>query len=212
MGYRTKMAYGPRNYKQVDGTQVSLDRVGAQNDEIVSQLHGKLHETSCRKLLYGACSQADTTTSVALTTTYTGFCLSNPAGNTMNLALRQVGISLCVAPVAVSSIGLGGGYAAAGVVTHSTPLTTYPLNLGSADAATGLADDECTLPAGAGAGLLRVIMPMIGGFTAGALFAHGPAVVDMEGSIIIPPGGFVFIYTLTATHGFFGMTWEEFPI
>lgn len=207
----TRMAQSDRNLRMPDGTQIGIKRVGQQNDEIISQLHGNLYEQSFRNLLYGAASQAATTTTIALATTYTGLCLSNPAGNNMNLALRQVGIALSVAPAGAGLIGLGGGYSAAGIATHTTPLVTYPLNLGNANAATGLADGAATLVAGAGAGLLRVIMPCLSAFTNGALFGTTPQVIDMHGSVIIPPGGFVFIYTLTVVVGFFGFTWEEIP-
>ena len=192
-----------------DGVAVATDRIGAQGDLMVSQLHGKLHEAAKRGVLFGAASQAATTTTIALATTYTGLCLSNPAGNNKDLALRQVGVSLSVAPAAQAAIGLGGGYSAAGIATHTTPLATYPMDLGGNIQPTGLADAACTLVAGAGKGLLRVIMPTLGGFTAAALPSHG-GVVDFEGSIILRPGAFVFIYTLTVVIGFFGITWEEY--
>ena len=212
MSENVRMAGAPSGLKYPDGIPTIVERIGAQGEMLVTNLHGKLYEQADRDMLFGASSQADTTTTIGLATTYTGLCLSNPAGNTKKFALRQVGVSLCVAPAAVSSIGLGGGYAAAGIATHTTPLIPYPTKLsGAAVASTALADGACTLAAGAGAGLLRVIMPTIGGFTAAALFPHF-GVIDMEGAIVIHPGGFVFIYTLTVVHGFFGFTWEELPL
>ncbi len=189
-----------------DGIVTSLKRVGNQNDRIVSQLHGKMYEQALRLNMFFAASQAATTTTIALATTYTGLCLSNPAGNTKNLVPRQIGVAISVAPAALSIIGVGGGYAAAGVATHTTPLTTYSCMLGNGQAAVGLADAAATL-----VGTPLVIMPNLGADDEVAIFGHGPAVVDLEGAIIIPPGAYVFIYTLTVVVGFFGITWEEVP-
>ncbi len=193
--------------KTPDGTVSNIERIGNQNDRIVSQLHGKMYEQCLRLNLFGAASQAATTTTIALATTYTGLCLSNPAGNTKNLVPRQVMAALSVAPAGIAPMAVGGGYAAAGVVTHTTPLTTYCMKLGNGQAATGLADAAATL-----VGTPRVIMPFLGGFTAAALFATTPAIMDLEGSIIIPPGAYVFVYTLTVAVGLFGITWEEVPV
>ena len=57
-----------------------------------------------------------------------------------------------------------------------------------------------------------VTMALLSGFTAGALPSTSPALIDVEGSITILPGGWVAIYTLTATIGFFSFTWIETPI
>jgi len=200
------MSGSPSGLKHPDGVATLLARIGPQGDRMVSQLHGKLYEQAQRQQLFFAASQAATTTTIALATTYTGLCLSNPAGNTKKLAVRQVGIALSVAPAGIAAIGLGGGYAAAGVVTHTTALTTYCTDIGNGAAATGLADGAATL-----VGTPLVIMPIIGGFTAGALYSHG-GVVDMEGAIVLNPGAYCFIYTLTVVVGFFGITWEEMPV
>lgn len=202
------MAGAPSGLKNPDGVRVGIERIGSQSDRMVSQLHGKLYEQAARDMLFGACSQAITTTSVGLATTYLGLCLSNPAGNLKKFALRQLGISLSDEPAASSGIGLGGGYSAAGIATHTTPLVVYPMNLGGSTAGTAKADAAATLVAGAGSGLLRVIMPSLGGFTDGALMAHG-GVIDLEGAIVLIPGSFVFVYTETVVKGFFGFTWEE---
>lgn len=189
------------------GIRQNVVRVGNQNDALVSQLHGSMYEQALRGNMFYAASQAATTTTVALATTYTGLCLSNPAGNSKNLIPRQVSAALSVAPAGIAPMGIGGGYAVAGVVTHTTPLTRYSTVLGSGTSSTGLADGAATL-----VGTPTVIMPFLGGFTAAALFATSPAILDLNGSIVIPPGGYVFIYTLTVAVGLFGITWEEVPI
>jgi hypothetical protein len=202
-----KLAGAATGLKTPDGIVSNIERIGNQNDRIVSQLHGKMYEQSLRLNMFFASNQAAVSTSVALATTQLGFCLSNPAGNTKNIVPRQVCVANETAPVAPAVVGLGGGYAAAGVVTHTTPATTYSCVLGNGQAATGLVDEAATI-----VGTPLVILPFLGAFTAGAFSSVSPVIVDLEGSIIIPPGGYVFIYTLTALELISAMTWEEIPV
>lgn len=193
--------------KTPDGIEPSIERVGNQNDLIVSQLHGKMYEQSLRLNMFFGANQAEVTTTVGLATTYTGLCLSNPAGNTKNLIPRQLGITITTAPAAPSVLAVGGGYVLAGVVTHTTPLVAYSTMLGNGQAATAKIDAAATL-----VGTPLVILPMGSGFTAAALYATTPIIADLEGSIIIPPGGYVFVFTDTVIVGYLGITWEEVPV
>jgi len=201
----SRIAGSVTTLKQPDGVETQIERIGQQLDQIGSKLHGDLWEVASRGQLFHACSQAATTTTIALATTYTGLCLSNPAASGVTLEIRAVGIGLSVAPAGIATCTLGGGYTAAGVVTHTTPLVTYNCLLGNAAAALAKADGACTLPAGP-----RDIMPLIGGFTAGALYAHG-GIHFIQGALAVPPGGYVFIETLTVVIGFFGIWWSEWP-
>ncbi len=208
------MAGAPSGLKNPDGVRVGIERIGAQGDRMISQLHGKMYEQADRGMLFHGGNQAAVTTTIALATTYTGLCLSNPAGNLKKFALRQVGISLAIQPAAATAFALGGGYAAAGITAHGSALIAYPMNLGGSIASTAKIDDGCTLLAGAGAGLLRVIMPLGHGMEAAAgTFFGGVSVTDIEGAIVLIPGAFVFVYTLTVQTGaFFAFSWEEMPL
>lgn len=200
----TRTPHGDATTKLPDGIPTTTVRVGQQLEAIQSKLHGDLWELSNRGDLFFAASQAATTTSVALHTTHTGFCLSNPAASGVNLELHRVGIALSVGPVALTHLGLAGGYAAAGVVTHTTALTVYNTKLGvSAAAANGLADGAATL-----VGTPVHIMPLISSPIAAAA-ELAPVFFDIAGAICVPPGGYVFIQGLTASIGFFAMWWSE---
>ena len=190
-----------------DGIVTSLKRVGNQNDRIVSQLHGKMYEQTLRLNTFFAANQGAKAISVALTTTYTGLCLSNPAGNTKNLVPRFVSIGVSVHQVALAAMGILGGYAVGGVVTHTSALTTYSCMLGNGQAAVGLADDEATI-----VGTPLVIMPFVSTdiVTTGTP-GKGTSVMDLDGAIIVPPGAYIAVYALTAVTGLFGITWEEVP-
>jgi hypothetical protein len=175
---------------------------------VVAQGHGKYFTQALTQDTYFAASQAATTWSVALNTTHTGFVLSNPIGSLVNLVPLQVGFALTVAPVAISHVGLFGGWYAGGISTHTTPLTVYSSYIkGNGGASAAKADAAATLT-----GTPVWIMPFLGGFTAGALFGTTPSVIDIGGSIVIPPGGYVGIASLTAVIGFAGMIWEEIDI
>lgn len=179
------------------------DVTGAQS---VADAHGRYAEATRRQKVYGAASQAATTWSVALNTTHTGFVVYNPVASGVNLEILQASFALSVAPVAIAHVGLFSGFLAAGIATHTTALTPFNTYVGGA-VGYGRADAAATL-----VGTPIWMMPMMSGFTAGALFATTPAIVDVGGSIVVPPGGYCGIGALTAVIGFAGMFWEEVPI
>ena len=187
-----------------DGGNAAL-RMGKGAELIVAQCHGKYTEACCRGMIYGFSSQAATATSIALATAYTGLCLINPAGSPVNIALLQVGALLTTAQVAVSSIGLIGNYSGT-AVTNTTPGTAYSAFLGRS-AGYGKISVSATLPA------TPIWLQQYGGsFTAGALGSHTPHIIEVDGSIVLPPSSYVAIGSLTALSGFFSMMWEEVQI
>ena len=186
-----------------DGGNAAL-RLGRQGELIVAQSHGKYSEASFRGSLYGCSNQAATATSIALATAYTGLCLINPAGSPVCLALLQVGVVITTAQVAVSSVGLIGNYSGT-AVTNTTPGVPYSCYLGRS-AGYGKTSVSATLPA------TPVWLAQYGGsFTAGALGSHTPHIIEVDGSILLPPSSYVAIGSLTALSGFFSMIWEEIP-
>ena len=198
--------YGAAGLQLDEGIPTGITRIGQQLDQITGQLHGRLWELSYRGQLYFACSQAATTTTIALDTTYTGLCLSNPAASGKVLEVHRVGVALSVAPVAEATISLAGGYAAAGVTTHTTPLTVYSTKLGtSAAAAVAKADGAATI-----VGTPLDIMPLMGAGAAGEEIPM-PGYFNIDGAVCIPAGGYVFIESLTVVVGFFGIWWSEWP-
>jgi hypothetical protein len=151
-----------------------------------------------------ACNQSPVTTSVGLATTYTGLCISNPAGSTVNLIIDNISGGFVVNSTAITMIGLITGFAAAGITAHTTPLTVYnKLTGASATAFQGLADSACTL---VGTPVWSEWLGVVASTTTVAFNK------DMDGALIIPPGGYLAIGTTAAsgTNGFFGkITWFE---
>ena len=151
--------------------------------------------------------------SVALATTYTGLCLSNPAANTVNLSIKKVGGVVTNAVSGQLGLGLITGWAAAGITVHTTPLNTSIINsyLGAGasgtvsvagPAPTANLDSACTL----------VGTPVWTDWLAANGVANSDLsfYVDLDESILIPPGGYVAIGATAAQGGVFGsFIWEE---
>lgn len=185
-----------------NGSQAPV-RLGASGEVVVQNLHGRYYEQVVRGNVYGASNQAAQAVSVALATTYTGLCLSNPLGSGKNLVLLSAGYALSVAPVAIASIHLIGSSSASTNVTHTTPVTPVSMLLGNTNTPAAKVDREATIPTPI------YLMSLMGGFTAGALPASPNALFDIAGQIVITPGGFVAIGALTAVTGFGSFVWEE---
>jgi hypothetical protein len=187
------------------GTQVAL-RSGQLGDQIMSELHGRYYEGAYRQNRFIVANQAAQAVSIALATTYTGLVLSNPLGSAVNLVLEKVGLTLSAAPAAIAPLGLLLGYNGSADIAHTTPSTTLRNSFMGGAAPVGKVDTAATL-----SGTLTVGPMLMSGFTAAALPSASPALIDMEGSIILPPGGYVGIYALTAVTGLFSLQWEEVP-
>lgn len=211
------MATGPKLYGQnplgkiyaalAAGGLLPVLQGGAQ-DLFVGQRVSPLYEATYLGEEFVGANSAAVTTSAALATTYVGLCLSNPAGNTKNLVLQRVTGLLEVAPAALTAIGLIVGWSAAGVVTHTTALT--PLNALLHDVAaptTAKLDSACTIVGTpAWAKWLKVTPSATGVVDFDS---------DIQGGLIIPPGGYVAIGTSIAgpAAGFLGsMLWAERPV
>lgn len=202
------MPQGPSNTliaQKIGGTAYAPASVGKQNDMLDSRLHGDKYSQAYLGNLFFAANSAAVQISTALATTYVGICLSNPAASTKNLVVRNVSGALVAAPAAVNTFGLIVGYAAAGVVTHTTPLTVRNSVIGSsAAAAQGKVDSACTIvgtPAwGRWFGSSKVSAELNN-------FAE-----DIQGGLVIPPGGYVAVGSLLVTPAtsFVGsIEWEE---
>jgi hypothetical protein len=200
----TSFKVGPQ--KNADGT-VQIGRMGRTGEQVVSDAHGRYLEAVRQGRVYTAHNVAAQALSVALATTYTGLCLSNPAGNAKWLSLLAVQFAVSVAEVAVASQHLIAGYSSAGIVTHTTPLAAPgPQNA----IINGGYDGSAKVDSAA-----TIVNPyyhtaLRSGFTAGALGGPGMmALVDFAGLVLIPPGGWVAIGALTALTGLGSMIWEE---
>lgn len=177
----------------------------AKTGEIVlADNHARYYEATSRGRRFLAANQAAQAVSVALATTYTGLCLTNPANSGFNLVVDKIAFALSVAPAAIASIGIIGA-ASTTAVTHTTPLTVRNC-LMSGGAGVGLVDSASTIPTP------FWLQQHRSGFTAAALPSEGPVLIDMDGSIVVSPGSFIAIGALTAVTGLGSICWEEVAI
>ncbi len=181
--------------------------VDAQMAQFMAQRHGRFAAAALAGVIAMGANASAVTTSVALATTYVGLCLSNPKNSTKNLLLQRVGVSLPVAAAGGQSVGLIGGYDASTDVTHTTPATVRNAQVGLSNAAfVGKLDAAATLT-----GTPFWLRWLTG---APAVAGVNTQLFDIDGEIVIPPGGYVAIGTLIASgaSGFLGsMSWEEVP-
>ncbi len=191
---------GPQAGSDNQTTTVALDR------EARLTFGGKYADASRRGNLFMAASTAAVTTTVALATTYTGLAISNPAGSGKVLSIRGFRFALSVAPVAIASLHLIGGYSAAGVVTHTTPLASPGIQnclIGAVETSVANADAAATVVSPA------YLIPYLAGFTAGALPGNDGGWMDLDGMFTLRPGAWIAVGSLTVVIGFAGFVWEE---
>jgi len=192
-----------------DGSQlapVRQDRAGAL---VVSEAHGRYYETAFRKALFRSSNLAGVTTTSGFATTYTGFCLTNPVGSSVNLVVNKVTYASVVVQTAALLVGIMSGVSAT-AVTQTTPLVVGGAFAGTAGGV-GLAASAVTLPVAPTSILLLNVI----GTAAITTVPDIGQVVDLEGSLIVPPGGFAAFYTSAASAASslaFGMQWEEVSI
>lgn len=195
-----------------DGVQVAL-RAGKLGDQIVSELHGRYYESAYRRAQFIAANQTGVATTVGLATTYTGLCLSNPVGSSVNLVIGKVGIAFPVAVAAGLVYGLMVGYNAGTNVTHTAASTTLRNSfVGVGAAPVGLVDTSATLPT---APTVSHIFGAVGTAAITVPMTLPTCFYDLEGSIILPPGAYAAVFTSAASGalGFLGsIGWEEVAV
>ncbi len=179
-------------------SQLTLDNVGSMP---VAMTHAFRYGIGYSKRGFAVSTQAPVQTSAGIAPTYTGLCLSNPAGSTVNLSVYGMSAVFPVAPTGQTQVALMVGYAAGGITAHTTPLQPISSFLGSGVVPQGLADAACTL----------VGTPVFSRWL-GTIAVAGAIIPDLQGGLIIPPGGYVAISTsiASAAAGFLGsFEWEE---
>lgn len=174
--------------------------------QVVSEFMGRYGEGAYRRQTFVICNQGGVTHSAALTTSFIGICVGNPAGSTVNLHILSFGWSLLVANVATAAIGIMTG---AGTITSAlTPRNRYV----GGGAGQGLATGGMTLP---GTPVLEQVVGQVGTVAITSWGPVGMTWVDIGGSLILPPNTFAASYMTTASgaSGFIGgFMWQEIPV
>lgn len=155
--------------------------------------------------VFVASTQAGVATSTGLSTTQTGFTLTNPALSGYNLVILQVRVAFTTAPAAIATLVLTANVnPIAAAVIHTTPLVVRNAKLGAGAASIALADSAVTLPAA------PVVVRGLGGPVATGGVSQPQVVDDVDGALVLTPGTALSINSLTtAVSGVFSMTWAE---
>ena len=188
--------------KMSDGAQ-PIVRQGGMGDLMVSELHGRYYEQSLRGRTFAVANQAAVSTTAALATTWTGLAISNPAGSGVNMALNLFTVAQTAAGVAGAVGIMTGSGAAAGSLTPRNRLVG-----GRPSQATASAGATIATP------VLEHVFGNLGSLATTGYGLTPGLVVDLGGSLILPPGYFVASYTTAATTTalIFGFQWEEIPV
>ena len=194
--------------QRAGSTALTPSQLDVEGNTQSVQAHGNSYNAAFNKRLFFGANQAGVTTSAALATTYTGLCLSNPAASIANLSVRRVSGALIVAPAALTAYGLIVGWSAAGIITHTTPLTSLqPEFIGNTTVPQALVDAACTLVGTPAWNAFFAITPS----TTGVVGFN----MDINGEIVIPPGGYMAIGSTIAgsSSGLLAsISWEEIPL
>jgi hypothetical protein len=188
-------------------------RMGNMGEQIVSELHGRYYEACLRRSVFSGGNAAGVVTSVGVTATYTGLCLTNPIGSGYNVVLLKAGYAFSVVqPTAALVIGLMTTYSASTAITQSVVVTPATCFVGVGPTPVGLLASSVVAP---NAFTVRMILGSLGTAALTVPVTQPLTVIDMEGSIMLPPGGAVAFFTnvISGAAGFWGsFMWEEVPV
>lgn len=197
------------------GTPANI-RLGQLGDTIMSQLHSDYYEGSYRKTRFGGAQQAviATPTIAGVAVSITGaLVLFNPPGNSFNVSVEKFGIGFVLAPAAPLVFGLATGFsttALSGTLTSVTPKSKF-IGSGVNPTAGLVVSAAVTLPVAA------TVDQVLGQLDTGAVttVTSSAQLFDIEGAIVLPPGGFCHVWTsavLLASAHIASFQWEEIPI
>jgi len=165
-------------------------RTGNMGEDIVSELHGRYYEATYRRSMFtaGVSTLIATATTASPTTTITGAqVLYNPIGNTVNVVLNKVALGFALANLA-GVVGIATGYNGSTAISGTlTTVTATPKS--------------------------RFVGPGAALATTG--FAMQQMTYDLEGGIILPPGGYATIWSnfiIPASSLLSTFQWEEVPV
>jgi len=194
---------GPR---KLDDGSTGEARAGQSSEAIIGQAHGKYYEAASRHRLFVAANQAAVTWTVALTTNYEGLIVANPRMSSVNLSVVRASFVVTTDPAAPATVGLFVGYDADAECALAAAIPIYNTYLLGPHGQANADDDADPL-------VLPIwVEAYMSGFTAADIHGTSPTVIDVDGAIIIPPGGYVAIGCLTAVVGMGSIMWEEVPL
>jgi len=183
------------------GLPVLVDSSGKM---IVAAGGGKLAEAAIAGRLFMAANQASVTTCTTLHNTFTGLAIVNPSTSGKLYIMQEFSYALKDSPSGDTNLSLAVGPAHSGFAADITVRCArwgYKTSVAIADAAATIT--------GASGVIVKNIATLGTNLTTDLLTPDG--VVNLGGSIVIPPGYACYTDTTLASGNvaFFGFVWEE---
>jgi hypothetical protein len=212
------------------GPSAGLLRIGGTGEQIVSDAHGRFYEAAVRGTLFSTGMTVTSISNVTFTTATVDATATpivgvwNPLGSGKNLVILQARIQ--IVNTALQTTGQGGfvwltGTGESAISTGLTPLNRLTLTA-SGSIAKGFANTALT---GKSASLsIREASGLAGGpmnntsflqTAVGALSPNVVAIENIDGAIIVPPGGVLSLQCTTtpiAISAASSLLWEEVPV
>jgi len=191
--------YGAQQLSTGGTGPLRLDSDGAL---VTRNVCGKYREAAIAGRLFSVANQATVSTTAALATTWTGLGVCNPAGSGKNLIIHEVGWAVVAQVAAEMALGLmisdDTGFASA--------LTSRPAMYG-AGSSVAYCDDGATIATP----ILYRIVASLGDGDPNVGSTVPPTIIDLGGSIVLPPDRSIMTYTGGATTSdlIFHFMWEE---
>ena len=191
-------------------------RSGQLGDAIVSELHGRYYETT-----YRGNSFLLSVSTAAAVTAFTGaaggtpmLALFNPLGSGRNAVLNKIAVANVVAASAAGTAMFALYFGNTAAITQATTVTPWAMNtqLQSGSVMTGFRNVALTSSTAA-----TNLIPIASYYwaTAAGVGLVSNGVVELEGSVIIPPGAYAALggsAALTSATWVGSMSWEEVPV
>lgn len=212
-----------------DGVSTQPLRQGKLGEAIVSELHGRFYEQVYRGNVYshGVSLTALSANTISLTATTTPILgVYNPGTSSVNLVILQASlvcyINTLTTPVGAGTFVWASSIGNNAISTGSTPLnrktlgTTGSLAKGMCFVAlTGLTNNLVIFEAGDFSSPTGQTYGTIVAPTAGTSLTSVGGVQNLDGSIIVPPGGVLALLNTTSTTTMSAagrLLWEEVPL
>lgn len=201
MGYPIKAKVSSTPFLTASGevSPLKSDETGAL---IVQGGSGKYYEAVDAGEVFILANQAPVAVTAALATTYTGLVVMNPAASETNAVMLGFGYGSDSAISAATTIG----YMTGSMTAVTSTLTARNRKLGGA-ATVMHGEDSCTI----GTPVLEAALSY--GFTAADITTTlgGINWLDLDGSLIVPPGYFIAAYSTAAITAamVFSFMWRE---
>ncbi len=168
---------------------------------------GALQTATIAGRMFSVANQTAVATSTAFpTTSWAGLGVANPAGSGKNLVFHEFGWGIEVVSSQAGAIGL--------MTSDTTGFASQIVAIrncldGSSIASVAWTEDGATVATP----ILRRVYGDLGTAATTTVTTRGAHVVDLAGSLVLPPGRSVLTYTtIAATAAFlFHFVWEEVP-